>query len=104
LSAFYKYTGKMPRFVVDDQGVISEGQVDDYNNLDISLLKSFYSDRITITIGAKNLFDVTSINASGTDGGIHSGGGGSVPVAWGRSYFAKINFSIWRDDKKTMAH
>ncbi|MCB9024237.1 MAG: TonB-dependent receptor [Lentimicrobiaceae bacterium] len=99
-SAFYKYTGKMPRFFVDEQGLISEGQVDDYHNLDMSILKSFYHDRLTVTLGAKNLFDITSITATGTDGGIHSGGGSSVPVAWGRTFFAKINFSIWRNDKK----
>jgi len=104
ISAFYKYTGKMPRFFVDDEGVISEGQVDDYHNLDMSVVKSFYSDRISISLGAKNLFDVTNITSSGSDGGIHSGGGGSVPVAWGRTYFAKINFSIRRDDKKPKGH
>lgn len=103
ISAFYKYTGAMPRLFVDDDGIVSEGQVDDYHNLDISVLKSFYADRITISLGAKNLFDVKSINASGSDGVAHSGGGGSVPVAWGRSFFAKINFSIWRNDKKTLA-
>lgn len=104
ISAFYKYTGAMPRLFVDGNGVVSEGKVDDYHNLDVNLMKSFYNDRIGVSIGAKNLFDVKSINATGSDSGVHSGSGSSVPVAWGRTFFVKINFSIWRDDKKTMAH
>lgn len=104
-SAFYKYTGKLPRFNVSNTGEITEGKVDDYNNLDISVYKSFIDDRITLSLGAKNLFDVTSITSSTPDGGgdVHSGGGGNVPVAWGRTFFAKINFSIWRDEKKDVA-
>jgi outer membrane receptor for ferrienterochelin and colicins len=100
-SAYYKYTGKVPRFNVSDAGEVTEGKVDAYNNLDISVYKSFMDDRITLTIGAKNLFDVTSINSStpsGNSGSVHSGG--DFPIAWGRTFFAKINFSIWRDEKK----
>jgi len=100
-SAYYKYTGMVPRFNVSDAGEVTEGKVDAYNNLDISVYKSFMDDRITLTIGAKNLFDVTSINSStpsGNSGSVHSGG--DFPIAWGRTFFAKINFSIWRDEKK----
>jgi outer membrane receptor for ferrienterochelin and colicins len=91
----------VPRFNVSDAGEVTEGKVDAYNNLDISVYKSFMNDRITLTIGAKNLFDVTSINSStpsGNSGSVHSGG--DFPIAWGRTFFAKINFSIWRDEKK----
>lgn len=100
LSTFYKYTGKMPQFYIDEDGVVTEGLVDGYHNLDVSLMKSFFSDRLSVNIGAKNLFDVTSIAAVGNSGGIHANSNNSV--AWGRSFFVKVNFSIWRDDKKTL--
>lgn len=101
VSAFYKYTGKMPRFNVDDSGVVSQGMIEDYHNLDVSVVKSFFKGRLMVSAGGKNLFNVTSITASGSDaGGIHSGSG-DVPVSWGRTAFVKLNFNIVCDDKKS---
>ncbi len=102
ISAFYKYTGTTPQFYIADDGSVIEGLVDGYHNLDISVMKSFFSDRLTVNIGGKNLFNVTNIAAVGNDGGVHSSNNSSV--AWGRSIFVKINLSIWHDDKKIQAH
>jgi len=105
VSAFYKYTGKRARIFQDIDGELVEGKVDDYHNFDLSVVKSFLKDRISFTVGGRNLFDVTNINTTGStgDGGVHSSGGASIPVSWGRTFFVKINYSISKNEKNTAA-
>lgn len=104
VSAFYKYTGKRARIFQDLDGNLIEGKVDDYHNLDLSIMKSFLKDRLSFTLGGRNLFDVTNITTTGSSGdGVHSSAGSSIPVSWGRTFFLKINYSISKNDKKTAA-
>jgi hypothetical protein len=49
-----------------------------------------------ITLGSKNLFNVKAVN-SVTQGSVHSGSGGSSPVAMGRTYFLKMTFNLSYD-------
>lgn len=106
VSAFYKYTGKRKRIYQDDSGDLYEGCVEDYHNLDLSVMKSFFNNSLSITAGARNLFDVTNIQSIGNSGnsGVHSAGGASIPVSWGRTFFVKINYSISKNEKKTAAN
>jgi outer membrane receptor for ferrienterochelin and colicins len=105
VSAFYKYTGKRARIYQDTDGNLLEGKVDDYHNLDLSIMKSFLKDKITFTLGGRNLFDVTNINTNGSagNGGVHSSGGTSIPVSWGRTFVIKINYTISKNEKNTAA-
>jgi outer membrane receptor for ferrienterochelin and colicins len=92
LSAFYKYTGRMPQFFVVDDKVV-EGYIDAYNTLDFTATKGFWQNRIRLSAGAKNIFNNTVIPAVGGSGGAHgSGDGGSVAVGYGRTYFVKLTF------------
>ena len=102
VSAFYKYTGKRARIFQDIDGNLVEGKVDDYHNLDLSVMKSFFKERLSFTLGGRNLFDVTNITTSGSTGdGVHSSAGSSIPVSWGRTFFVKINYSISKNENKT---
>ena len=91
---FYKYTGKVLGYSESEFGDISQFEVQDYSMMDVSVIKYFFKKKMNLTIGAKNLFDVGNINSTQLIGGVHSGGGNNVPVAWGRTYFTKlvINF------------
>lgn len=93
-SAFYKYTGKLPRYSIDNQGNLAESFIDGHHGLDISFMKRFFQNKLTVSTGAKNLFDVTMVDAAGGTGGVHTGGGGAVPVGWGRSYFIKLSLHL----------
>ncbi|MDO9510968.1 MAG: TonB-dependent receptor [Bacteroidales bacterium] len=93
-SAFYKYTGKLPRYTIDEEGKLSESFIGGYHGLDISLMKRFFQNKLSLSVGAKNLFDVKTVDAAGGTGVAHSGGGGAVPVGWGRSYFVKISVQL----------
>ena len=93
-SIFYKYTGKLPGFRQTTEGEIYQTEVDDYHTVDMSFTKRFFNRKIQWTVGAKNLLDVRNINSSSTSGGAHSGGGGSVPVSWGRTVFTKLSLNF----------
>lgn len=96
-SLFYKYTGKAPQVVFDDNplsdGGVSWGMVDPYNSMDVTATKGFWINRIRLSAGVKNIFDVTTVPATGMTGGHGGGGGGgSMNIAWGRTYFVKLAF------------
>lgn len=92
MTVWYKYTGRLPQFYVDAQGRLSESFLAGYHMMDISVGKGFLNDRLTVHLGAKNLFNITTVESGGVGGGVHSGGSASQPVGWGRSYFVKLGF------------
>ena len=95
-SVFYKYNGDYPNLAVNDNEETVVVTMEAYNSLDMNMNRWFWKRRINLQIGAKNLFDNTdvNVNGSGSSNGAHSGGGGSVPVNWGRSYFVKVQFKF----------
>lgn len=89
---FYKYSGKLLGYAVDEVGTVSQYQIADYGMMDFSVINLFWKKRLTTTLGVKNIFDVQNINSTQFSGGVHSGGGGSLPVSWGRTFFLKLAF------------
>jgi outer membrane receptor for ferrienterochelin and colicins len=95
LNVIYKYTGEVTRNRISTSDEIVPYTEESYNMLDVSLSRSFFDNKLNLAIGGKNLFDVTDIKTSGgAGGGVHGGGGSSMPVAWGRSFFASLRFNI----------
>jgi len=95
LAAFYKYTGKMPGYGLSTDNKVAEYTIDDYNTLDISLNKSFLNNLLTLQIGGKNLFNVTSIKQNiATYEGTHSSGAVNMPIAWGRTFFVSLKVNV----------
>lgn len=92
-SAFYKYSGRSVIFIETETG-LNQTRMSDYSMLDVNISKMFWKRHITLAIGAKNLLNVTSINSSTAEAGAHSGGGGSSPIAWGRSLYLKLSFNF----------
>jgi outer membrane receptor for ferrienterochelin and colicins len=94
-AAFYEYTGALPGFTTTANGEgIQRTRIGSYQILDITLSKSFWNERLEWTLGIKNLFDVQNVDATGTGGRAHSGGGRKVPVGRGRSYFTELSFQF----------
>jgi len=95
VSVFYKFTGQTPGFAVDENQQIIQTNVQSYQTMDASLSKTFFKRKLTCVFGAKNLFNITNINYSGTaTGGVHSGGGSSLPVNQGRTFFLNLRFNL----------
>jgi outer membrane receptor for ferrienterochelin and colicins len=97
-SGFYKYTGRVQVYLKTDDGTPKSSFMADYHLLDVSVSRPFWNKLIVLTAGGKNLFDVRSV-VTGNATGIHSGGGGSAPVAWGRSLYLKVQLNLHHEKK-----
>jgi outer membrane receptor for ferrienterochelin and colicins len=96
---FYKYAGKLPGFGLATNDEIIQTYIDSYHTADLSFGKNFWKKSVQIILGSKNLFDVKAVNTI-AQGSVHSGGGGSSPVAMGRTYFLKLTYKLHYDKKK----
>lgn len=95
VSLFYKFTGATQGFAIDANEQVIQTRVDSYHTMDMTASKTFWKRRFTAVLGVKNIFDITNINYSaGSGGGVHSGGGSSMPVNMGRTYFLNLRFNL----------
>ena len=96
LTADYKYNGKLPYLYTDSEdNQIKEGSQEAYHILDASVSRTFLKNQLQLILGAKNLFNVTTVNRTGTGGGAHSGSTGT-PVSYGRSFFINLNYKFYK--------
>lgn len=97
ISLFYKYNGKVPGFMVVND-VVQQTLLSDYHTMDATISKLFFKkDRVVVTIGCKNIFDVKNINSTSVSGGVHSSSATSVPLSTGRNYFIKLTLSLTKE-------
>lgn len=89
LSAFYKFTGKLPVFYNDNNQLV-ESSIDSYHLLDFIVNKALLNDRLKLKIGVKNLFDIQNIS-SFSDNSIHSSSNSTQSVSYGRTIFTSLN-------------
>lgn len=98
LSAYYKHTGALYQYVeqIDENNetIITRGKQGSYNSLDTSLRKNFFKRNLQVTIGARNLFDVKSVNTTAVEGGAHNGPPSSILLRYGRSYYLKLLYKL----------
>ncbi|MEL7532637.1 MAG: TonB-dependent receptor [Bacteroidota bacterium] len=95
-SLFYKFQGRLPGFRLNTDGSVGEQFIEAYSLLDFTMTQPLANDRIQLSLGAKNLLNITNINAL-LAGGAHSGNGSNVAVSTGRNIFARLSFQL---DKK----
>lgn len=91
----YKFNGKQEEFILteDEQGneLLKRGQIDAYQWMDMSLKKSLFNNNTQLTLGARNLFNITNIKTTAVYGASHgSSEAGKIPVGYGRSYYVKF--------------
>jgi outer membrane receptor for ferrienterochelin and colicins len=91
-NVIYKYNGDVPGFRVGDIGEAVQTIIPAYNVLDVTASYAFFKNRVTLSAGAKNLFNVMNLDVLNGGGGVHSSG--SFPVAWGRTYFLSLKMAI----------
>ena len=93
VTAYYKYIGKTNRFIQVD-GFFENQKINPYSWFDFTTSKKFSKNKIAITFGVRNLFDVTDINTNAVTGGTHSGTNSTISLGYGRSYFLKLAYNI----------
>lgn len=89
LMANYKLYGETPGLAVSEitgeyYNVFTEAR----NDLEVTLTKQFFRDKLDIVIGGKNLFDNYSSRTYGYEDGTEF----NSPINYGRTYFTKINY------------
>ncbi len=93
LSAQLKYTGRTQIVQSGTDGAVV-GQTDDFTWMDASARTHITKD-LSLTLGARNIFDIVRVNASATPTGAH--GSGSSPSRLfgnGRSYYLKLLYNL----------
>lgn len=97
---FYKYQGRLPQFLIDGDGNVTEGVTQDFHTMDFSVSQKIWKDAFNLTLGIKNLFDVTNVGTTaGAGGGAHASGSDAIAVGAGRSYFASLQYRIKHTNK-----
>ncbi len=94
LALFYKYNGKQAGFQLINDTDYEEFLIDDYHLADVTISRDFWDGQINLSLGVKNIFDVVNIKQSASQGGVHSAGGDSSPVSYGRILTAGIRLNI----------
>lgn len=93
LNVFYRYQGRLPGFRLDAEGNLGETFIAPYHLADANLSQRLWQQKMTLTLGAKNLFDVRNV-ASQASAGVHGGSATAVPVATGRMFFLKLDLNL----------
>ncbi len=99
----YKFTGKYYDYVGTfnfDQELtgILEQEFSGYQIMNLVFTRKFITNRLNISLGVKNIFDVTLIETKGTLN-VHGGGENTALAGYGRSYFLKLNYRFEKDAK-----
>ncbi len=96
LSLFYKYNGKLPGYMLVNDEVF-QTSLSDYHTMDITASKLWFKDRVGVSVGCKNVFDVQNISSTAGSGSAHSSSATSVPLSTGRNYFIKLTLSLTKE-------
>ncbi|MCP4520699.1 MAG: TonB-dependent receptor [Cytophagales bacterium] len=93
VAGFYKYTGSVVGYYLDDEDAVQQSFLDDFHTLDFTITKGFWKNKIKWTIGGKNLLGVQNIQSTGATG-VHSSNTGVVAMSWGRSIFTALKINL----------
>jgi outer membrane receptor for ferrienterochelin and colicins len=95
-----KYNGKQKNYVAaesdeDGNALYTKSTTNAFSWLDASYRKSFLNNSIQLTLGGRNLLDVTNVNVSNaTTGGTHSTDNNALLLGYGRSYYFKLLYNL----------
>ncbi|WP_432670642.1 TonB-dependent receptor plug domain-containing protein [Flavobacterium sp. SM2513] len=97
-AVYYKFNGKDRRYISSSDtagnATFLRSEIASYGWMDASLSHAFFKDQFEVTLGSRNILDVTNLQASqsGTTG-MHSTGS-SILLGYGRSYFLKLTYNL----------
>lgn len=95
-SLYYKFNGKQQQFVSaveNNENVFKLSEIESYHFLDASIKKSFFRNQFDITLGARNILDVTRIQQGLSSGNVHDSST-NILLGYGRSYFIKLTYNL----------
>lgn len=97
---YYKYNGQQQQFAAgtdeNNNPKFYLNTIDPYSWMDASVRKSFFKNQLEVTVGARNMFDIQSVQLiqNGGTGGAHASGGSDLLLGYGCSYFLKLIYNL----------
>ncbi|MXN92683.1 TonB-dependent receptor [Flavobacterium sp. Sd200] len=99
-SLFYKLNGREPIMLetVDENNnsIFAVTRINSFSWMDATVRKRFLKKTLEVTVGARNILDITNTRSSLTQGATMGHGGGSdvINKAYGRSYFVRLAYNL----------
>tara|TARA_R110002096_G_scaffold276109_3_gene470109 strand:- start:182196 stop:184472 length:2277 start_codon:yes stop_codon:yes gene_type:complete len=94
-SLFLSHTGSREDLILDGEGEIQRIRFQGFTQSNFNISKSFFKKKLKLSMGVKNLFNITQIQSNiQLSNGSHSGGSGSMALSYGRSYFIRMQLSF----------
>jgi outer membrane receptor for ferrienterochelin and colicins len=98
LAIFFKHTDKYLEFAgnFDASGQldgVAQLLINGYNTMDLTLSKYMFRQKLMVSAGVKNLFNVTLVNSIGNLN-FHGSSGNDVAMAYGRTFFIKLGYQF----------
>ena len=93
LNVFYKYNGEKTQFITLENDDIIETKQKAYNSLDISINQIYLNNKLKLSFGIKNLFDVTDLSFQ-SDSSVHSNSNNKLSIGYGRTYFSNLSIIL----------
>lgn len=87
---FSRYTGKTLGFM--NTGTVYE--IEPYGLADINLTQKIYKNRVLLQLGVKNLFNVSQIQNTAPNTGVHAAATGGINIAMGRNLFLQCTVNL----------
>lgn len=97
-SVFWKWQGRLSNYVAVSDTELGRSFIEPFSMADASLTKRIWNDRLALTAGCKDLFNVRNVNAS-LSGGAHAAGSSTIPMTTGRTAFVRIELDLKRNEK-----
>lgn len=92
-SSFYTYQGAIDGYALNQEDDLVEiRRIADYGLLDAQVQKRFAESGWSVSLGCKNLLDVTQVAAAGGGGGAHGGGSNSAIIGMGRTLYLRTQW------------
>jgi outer membrane receptor for ferrienterochelin and colicins len=96
-AVYYKFNGQQQQFeqvVENGENIYKLSSLDAYSFLDASIKKTFFKKKFDLTLGARNVLDVTNIQRSIASGGDAHTASNNILLGYGRSYFLKLTYNL----------
>lgn len=98
ISAFYKYNGSMYQYIqstdIAQNVSFVKGKREAFSWLDASVKQNFLSDKLEVTLGARNLLNVVDVSSNIEQSDAHTVGSGNLNLGYGRSFFFKLVYNL----------
>jgi len=90
LQWFSRYTGRTLGFLSDGNTY----EIERYGLADFNVSQKLYKNKIALQLGVKNIFNVTQIQNTAPNSGVHASGGSGVNIALGRNLFIQCTVNL----------